>query len=65
MCTFTYVYVYLYTHVYVYFLRYIRYYVLVSYEVGTENTKTLIKQKHFFKKIAGSIFQQLFFKVCK
>lgn len=45
----------------VHFLRYFKYYVLVPFEVGTENAKTFIKQKYTLNNCRHVFFQQLFF----
>lgn len=62
MYTFTYVHVYFCTYVYVLFLRYIRYYVLVPYEVGTTNTKTLIKQTNWWEYFSEVVFLECAFE---
>ena len=46
------------------FLSYFKYYALMPFEVGTENKKSFIKQKTFFKRIVRTVFfQQLFLKI--
>ena len=39
-----------------YCLRYLIYHILASFEIGTENVKTVIKQKHFFKNLRQGFF---------